>query len=114
MSKNITFIDLFCGVGGIRIGMEQNGFKCIFSSDINEECKKTYFKNFNEMPKGDITKISESDIPRHDILCAGFPCQPFSSAGRQLGFEDTRGTLFFEICRLFLCLRYNQEFNIFL
>ncbi|MDD7600866.1 MAG: DNA (cytosine-5-)-methyltransferase [Campylobacter sp.] len=100
MSKNITFIDLFCGVGGIRIGMEQNGFKCIFSSDINEECKKTYFKNFNEMPKGDITKISESDIPRHDILCAGFPCQPFSSAGRQLGFEDTRGTLFFEICRI--------------
>ncbi|MDD0848759.1 DNA (cytosine-5-)-methyltransferase [Campylobacter sp. 46490-21] len=100
MSKKHTFIDLFCGVGGIRIAMEQNDFECVFSSDINEECQKTYFKNFDEMPKGDITKIKEKDIPKHDILCAGFPCQPFSAAGKQLGFEDTRGTLFFEICRI--------------
>lgn len=96
----LTFIDLFCGVGGIRIAMLKNGFECVFSSDINIECQKTYFKNFNELPKGDITQISEDSIPSHDILCAGFPCQPFSSAGKQKGFEDTRGTLFFEICRI--------------
>ncbi len=98
--QKFTFIDLFCGVGGIRIAMENNGFECVFSSDINTECQKTYCENFKELPQGDITKISENSIPKHDILCAGFPCQPFSSAGKQKGFEDTRGTLFFDICRI--------------
>lgn len=96
----VTFIDLFSGVGGIRLGMESAGFKCIMSSDINTECQRTYFENFGEMPLGDITVIGEKAIPNHDILCAGFPCQPFSISGKQKGFEDTRGTLFFEICRI--------------
>lgn len=97
---SVSFIDLFCGIGGIRLGMEQAGFNCIMSSDINAECQRTYFENFAEMPRGDITKIDEKSIPDHDILCAGFPCQPFSISGKQKGFEDTRGTLFFEICRI--------------
>ncbi|MDO4804023.1 MAG: DNA cytosine methyltransferase [Lachnospiraceae bacterium] len=96
----ITFIDLFCGVGGIRLGMESAGFRCIMSSDINKECQRTYNENFDEWPLGDITLIDEKSVPEHDILCAGFPCQPFSISGRQKGFEDTRGTLFFEICRI--------------
>ena len=97
---NITFIDLFCGIGGIRLGMESQKFKCIMSCDINSECRANYFENFSEMPQGDITKIDENSIPEHDILCAGFPCQPFSISGKQKGFEDTRGTLFFDICRI--------------
>lgn len=100
MNKNIRFTDLFCGVGGIRLGMEKQGFECVFSCDINPECQKTYFENFNDMPKGDIHLIDETKIPKHDILCAGFPCQPFSISGKQKGFNDTRGTLFFEICRI--------------
>lgn len=100
MSQIIKFVDLFCGIGGIRLGMEAQGFKCAFSCDINPECQNTYFENFKEMPFADIVKINENDIPDHDILCAGFPCQPFSISGKQKGFEDTRGTLFFEICRI--------------
>ena len=96
----ITFIDLFCGIGGIRLGMEKAGFNCIMSSDINTECQRTYNENFGEIPQGDITLIDEKAIPDHDILCAGFPCQPFSISGKQKGFDDTRGTLFFEICRI--------------
>ena len=97
---SIKFIDLFCGIGGIRLGMEAQGFECVMSCDIDEECRKTYFENFNEHPRGDITKIDENSVPDHDILCAGFPCQPFSISGRQKGFDDTRGTLFFDICRI--------------
>lgn len=96
-----TFIDLFCGVGGIRMGFSHAGFECVFSCDINADCRETYNENYGEMPKGDIYDISENtDIPEHDILCAGFPCQPFSISGKQKGFQDTRGTLFFEICRI--------------
>lgn len=100
MASPVTFIDLFCGIGGIRLGMESQGFHCIFSCDINLECQRTYKINFGEEPLGDITLIDEKDIPNHDILCAGFPCQPFSISGKQKGFDDTRGTLFFEICRI--------------
>lgn len=100
MTETVRFIDLFCGIGGIRLGMESQGFKCVFSCDINKECQRTYSENFKEVPFGDITLIDEKSIPDHDILCAGFPCQPFSISGKQRGFEDTRGTLFFDICRI--------------
>lgn len=96
----ISFADLFCGVGGIRLGMESQNFRCVMSCDINAECRETYKENFSEMPQGDITKIDENSVPEHDVLCAGFPCQPFSISGKQKGFEDTRGTLFFDICRI--------------
>lgn len=99
--KNFTFIDLFCGIGGFHQAMESLGGKCVFASDIDEDCRKTYEANYNIKPEGDITKIEASEIPPHDVLCAGFPCQAFSKAGKRLGFEDeTKGTLFFDICRI--------------
>jgi DNA (cytosine-5)-methyltransferase 1 len=88
MDRN--FIDLFAGIGGIRMGLERAGFNCVYTSENNEECRKTYKENFGEWPKGDITKIDEKEIPYHSILVAGFPCQPFSAAGRKKGFDDTR------------------------
>lgn len=97
---DFTFIDLFSGIGGFRLAFESIGGKCIFSSDIDKWANKTYFMNFGEYPYGDISKISEDEIPNHDILCAGFPCQPFSIGGYRKGFCDTRGTLFFEIERI--------------
>jgi DNA (cytosine-5)-methyltransferase 1 len=102
----IRFIDLFAGVGGVRLGFESAakslGLKteCVFSSEINEEAQQTYALNFNETPAGDITKIKSEDVPSFDFLLGGFPCQPFSYAGKMMGFGDTRGTLFFEIERI--------------
>jgi DNA (cytosine-5)-methyltransferase 1 len=101
--KNPTFkfIDLFAGIGGFRIAMQNLGGSCVFSSEIDRYAQKTYDTNFGEVPFGDITKVNENDIPDHDVLCAGFPCQAFSIAGRRKGFEDeTRGTLFFDIKRI--------------
>lgn len=96
-----TMIDLFAGIGGTRIGFWQtHKTKVVFSSEIDKFAVKSYRANFGEEPAGDITKIAESDIPDHDILVGGFPCQAFSQAGKKLGFEDTRGTLFFEIARI--------------
>lgn len=100
MDNEIRFIDLFAGIGGFRYSFEKCGCKCVFSSEINEACQKVYEANYGELPHGDITKIDTKDIPDFDILCAGFPCQPFSICGKKMGFEDTRGTLFFEICRI--------------
>ena len=94
------FIDLFAGIGGIRIPFQELGGKCVFTSEWDKFSKKTYAANFGEYPKGDITKIHTSDIPDHDILLAGFPCQAFSQAGLKKGFSDTRGTMFFEIQRI--------------
>lgn len=96
----ITFIDLFAGIGGFRIALEKAGAKCVFSSEIDEYALQVYKANFNEEASGDITKIEEKDIPTHDVLCAGFPCQAFSLLGRRAGFSDTRGTLFFDIIRI--------------
>ena len=96
----LKFIDLFCGLGGFRVALETWGCECVFSSDIDKYARETYKLNFGEYPTGDITKIDEKDIPEHDILCAGFPCQPFSIGGKRLGFEDTRGTLFFDVLRI--------------
>lgn len=95
------FIDLFCGLGGFRIGFEKNGFECVFSSDFDKHIQETYEVNFGEKPFGDITKVDPNlDIPDFDILTGGFPCQPFSISGKKKGFRDTRGTLFFDICRI--------------
>ena len=96
-----TMIDLFAGIGGTRLGFYQTGkVQSVFSSEIDKFAIKTYSRNFGDTPHGDITAIESADIPEHDILVGGFPCQAFSQAGKQLGFEDTRGTLFFQIARI--------------
>lgn len=110
--KKYKFIDLFCGIGGFRLAFERQGGKCVFSSDIDNFAQQTYCANFGEKPVGDITKVTAADIPSFDILTAGFPCQPFSYAGLCQGFEDqTRGTLFFDICRI---LAYHKPKMFFL
>jgi len=95
-----TFIDLFSGIGGFRKGFERSGFECVYSSEIDEHAREMYCENFGEMPFKDITKIEAKEIPNFDVLLAGFPCQPFSIAGDKKGFNDTRGTLFFDIARI--------------
>jgi DNA (cytosine-5)-methyltransferase 1 len=108
-NPTFKFIDLFAGIGGIRMAYQNNGGKCVFTSEWDTYAKKTYEANFGEVPFGDITQISEKDIPDHDILLGGFPCQPFSiagvskknSLGRAHGFlDETQGTLFFDIARI--------------
>ena len=94
------FIDLFAGIGGMRIPFDALGGKCVFSSEIDKHAQNTYKDNFNELPHGDIKEIAADEIPYHDLLLAGFPCQAFSHAGLKKGFNDTRGTLFFEIARV--------------
>jgi DNA (cytosine-5)-methyltransferase 1 len=94
------FVDLFAGIGGFRQAMQSVGGKCVFSSEWDRFAKQTYYANYGEVPYGDITKIKEKWIPEHDVLCAGFPCQPFSHAGLKLGIDDIRGTLFFDIARI--------------
>ncbi len=104
--EKLKFIDLFCGIGGFRIAFEEaceeNDIQpdCVFSSDIDKYAQESYEENFGEKPFGDITKIDENDIPDHDILFGGFPCQPFSIIGQMKGLNDTRGTLFFDIARI--------------
>ena len=100
LKHKFTFIDLFAGIGGMRIPLEELGGKCVFSSEIDKYCIQSYKANFEEEPHGDITQIDEKNIPRHNILVAGFPCQAFSHAGLKKGFQDTRGTLFFDIARI--------------
>ena len=95
-----TFIDLFAGIGGMRLGFQNTGGVCVFSSEFDKHAQQTYQKNHGEYPFGDITLIDPKNIPKHDILLAGFPCQPFSHAGLKLGIEDTRGTLFHNIANI--------------
>ena len=99
--KHFKFIDLFCGIGGFHQAMADLGGECVYASDIDADCRKTYERNYGIKPDGDITIVNEKDIPKHDVLCAGFPCQSFSKAGNRLGFADpTKGTLFFDIMRI--------------
>lgn len=107
------FIDLFAGIGGFHIAMDNIGGECVFASEWDDDCRKTYTANFSKTSKtiftngepneyfiGDITKVDPNNIPNHDVICAGFPCQPFSQAGYKRGFEDTRGTLFFNVANI--------------
>ncbi len=112
-NPKFTFIDLFAGIGGFRLALQQLGGKCVFSSEWDARAQKTYLANFGEIPFGDITKESvKRFIPdRFDLLCAGFPCQAFSLAGKRLGFEDTRGTLFFDVAEI---IRRKQPKAVFL
>jgi DNA-methyltransferase (dcm) len=106
IEKGFKFIDLFCGIGGFHQAMADLGGICVYASDIDEDCRKTYECNYGIKPDGDITKVEAKDIPEHDVLCGGFPCQAFSKAGKRLGFADeTKGTLFFDICRI---LKHHQ------
>lgn len=106
IEKGFKFIDLFCGIGGFHQAMSDLGGVCVYASDIDADCRKTYERNYGIVPDGDITKVDAKDIPPHDVLCGGFPCQAFSKAGKRLGFADeTKGTLFFDICRI---LKYHQ------
>ena len=101
LMSQFTFIDLFCGIGGFHQAMSDLGGKCVYASDIDADCRKTYEANYGIKPDGDITKVRAEDIPAHDVLCGGFPCQAFSKAGKRLGFADaTKGTLFFDIMRI--------------
>jgi DNA (cytosine-5)-methyltransferase 1 len=95
-----TYIDLFAGIGGFHQAADALGGRCVFASEIDAEAKRAYTKNYKLAPYGDITRIEASEVPDHDVLLAGFPCQPFSIIGKKLGFDDIRGTLFFEIARI--------------
>ena len=101
--QQIRFIDLFAGIGGFHLALARQGAQCVFASEINEKAKKTYLANHSldkDAWHGDITLIEPQQIPDHEILCAGFPCQPFSQAGQKKGFDDVRGTLFFNILQI--------------
>ena len=107
--SRVTFIDLFAGIGGFHLAFHNAGAECVYASEWDEQARKTYEANFTKLSPslfkkgnfaGDLTKVKKSEIPNFDILCAGFPCQPFSQAGFKKGFEDIRGTLFFEIAEI--------------
>ncbi len=98
--KKYKFIDLFAGIGGFHYALKFFRAECVFASEIDKKASDVYFINHKLKPKGDITQIDETEIPEHDVLCGVFPCQAFSISGKQKGFEDTRGTLFFDIARI--------------
>ena len=98
--EGMTIIDLFAGLGGFRIALESLGAKCVYSNEWDKPVQQVYIDNFGDVPEGDITQVDERTIPDHDILCAGFPCQAFSISGKRRGFEDSRGTLFFDVARV--------------
>lgn len=98
--KRIRFADMFAGIGGFRLGFEQANYECVYSCEINQACREVYLNNFGENPEQDVTEIELAKLPEFDVLTAGFPCQPFSICGKRRGFEDTRGTLFFHVCKI--------------
>jgi len=100
VKHSFRFIDLFAGIGGMRQGFERAGGACVFSSEFEKNAQFTYRQNYGEFPFGDNTNVAPEDIPAHDVLVAGFPCQPFSHAGLKLGVDDTRGTLFYYIAKV--------------
>lgn len=100
MENKLKYIDLFCGIGGFHQALSDLGGECVYACDIDHNCREVYYENYGIMPDNDITKVDPKDIPDYDMLCAGFPCQAFSKAGKRLGFEDsTKGTLFFDVMR---------------
>jgi DNA (cytosine-5)-methyltransferase 1 len=109
--NNLDFIDLFAGIGGFHQALTSYGANCVFASEWDTNAALTYETNYGIKPQGDITKIDEKEIPKHDILCGGFPCQSFSVSGKQKGFEDSRGTLFFDIARI---LKHHKPKVVFL
>ena len=109
--KELNFIDLFAGIGGFHQALTHFVAKCVFASEWDKNAAHTYYENYDIKPFGDITKINEKDIPHHDILCGGFPCQAFSVSGKQKGFDDSRGTLFFDIARI---VKYHKPKLLFL
>jgi len=98
--KPLKFVDMFCGIGGFHQAASSLGMECVFASDVDEECRNAYEHNYGIRPVGDISRIKPESIPEHDILLAGFPCQPFSIIGNRAGFSDVRGTLFFELVKI--------------
>jgi DNA (cytosine-5)-methyltransferase 1 len=110
-NTEFKFIDLFAGIGGFRLALEASGGHCVYTSEWDNKACITYKANFKGDIDGDITKVDEKNIPTHDVLCAGFPCQAFSISGKQKGFEDTRGTLFFDVARI---VKYHQPKVLFL
>lgn len=100
LQADFTFIDLFAGIGGFRIPLQWENGRCVFSSEFNAHAQSVYHANYGEYPFGDITKIPLEFIPKHDVLAAGFPCQPFSISGKMKGFEDTRGTLIYNVFKI--------------
>ena len=98
--EGYRFIDLFAGIGGFHLALESFGARCVYANEWDKFAQDVYYSNFGIRPEGDITKVDESTIPDHDILCAGFPCQAFSISGKRLGFNDSRGTLFFDVARI--------------
>ena len=108
-TRKFKFIDLFCGIGGFHQALTNMGGECVFACDIDDKCRTIYEKNYGIKPESDITKIKIDDIPPFDVLCAGFPCQPFSKAGFQKGFDDDRGNLFFNICDIIKRQQQRQE-----
>ncbi len=105
MLKNLKYIDLFAGIGGFHQAMNSFDAQCVFASELDQHCQEIYAQNYSIKPEGDLTQIQEKHIPDHDLLCAGFPCQSFSISGKRLGFQDTRGTLFFDVARI---AKYHQ------
>lgn len=107
--KDYKFIDLFCGIGGFHWALSSFGARCVFASDIDKNAREVYQNNFSIEPDGDITKIDEKNIPKHDILCAGFPCQPFSISGQQQGFNDNKHPKFSGEQEYRFVIEFNNE-----